>query len=78
MPVHMPVHTHFCARTQPRTQVLTAVGIVSANQQSVLNCTVKDIGDGIFDSAVFLEENSFAIKNANLVQRMPNEQAITT
>ena len=36
-------------------QVLTAQSAVAAGTETVLNVTLRDIGDGIFDTLVFLE-----------------------
>ena len=57
---------NFFAGITGYTRVLTAQGNVAANQQSVLNITVTDVGDGIFDTAVFIEENSFALSSTTV------------
>jgi hypothetical protein len=82
-----PNRLHF-AGMSGYTKVLTAQGNVRANQEAVLNVTVMDNGDGIFDTAVFLEGNSFSLdalpspgfpsNSAQLVTRAPTRVHIAT
>jgi hypothetical protein len=62
--VDNPSRQHFGGLTG-YTKVLTAQSPVQAGTQTVLNVTLRDIGDGIFDSVVFLEGNSFSLNQVS-------------
>ena len=69
-----PQRLHFAGMTG-YTKVLQAKGTVQANKNAVLNVTVKDDGDGIFDTAVFLEGD---ILMAYIVMARMMEEAYLT
>lgn len=49
--------------------MLTATGGVVANTRSRLNITIRDVGDGLYDSVVFVESGSFATIPGGVARR---------
>jgi hypothetical protein len=49
--------------------VLIASGPVTAFTRNRLNITIKDVGDGVYDSVVFVEASSFQITPGSIVRR---------
>jgi hypothetical protein len=53
------------------TQVLTAQGTISQTFiTNTLNVSVTDVGDGLYDSVIFLEGGSFSLQNYGTMSKM--------